>query len=138
VESLWNYADSGNLNIWIKKRLEKKETCPVQLGRTQVPHLVDWRKTRCPAVRDRPLTAWTTAGSLFVNLKSVRILRLEAAQMKCLRHLLGITKLEKEKNRCIREKTVAENVVKEIKQYQKVATTRTEDGQTEYRKEEET
>jgi len=27
--------------------------------------------------------------------------RLEAAQMKFLRHLLGITKLDKEKNRCI-------------------------------------
>ena len=30
--------------------------------------------------------------------------RLEAAQMKFLRHLLGITKLDKEKNHCIREK----------------------------------
>jgi hypothetical protein len=30
--------------------------------------------------------------------------RLEAAQMKCLRNLHGITKLEKEKNKCIREK----------------------------------
>jgi hypothetical protein len=30
--------------------------------------------------------------------------RSEAAQMKFLRHLLGITKLDKEKNRCIREK----------------------------------
>jgi len=30
--------------------------------------------------------------------------RLEAAQMKFLRHLLGITKLQKEKNQCIREK----------------------------------
>ena len=44
--------------------------------------------------------------------------RLEAAQMKILRHLLGITKLYKEKNQCIREKTGAENIVKEIKQYQ--------------------
>jgi hypothetical protein len=39
--------------------------------------------------------------------------------MKFLRHLLGITKLDKEKSQCIREKTVAENIVKEIKQYQK-------------------
>jgi hypothetical protein len=31
---------------------------------------------------------------------------------------LGITKLDKEKNRCIREKTGAQNIVKEIKQYQ--------------------
>ena len=44
--------------------------------------------------------------------------RLEAAQMKFLRHLLGITKLDKEKNQCIREKTGAQNIVKEIKQYQ--------------------
>ena len=37
--------------------------------------------------------------------------RLEAEQMKFLRHLLGITKLDKEKNQCIREKTGAENIV---------------------------
>ena len=43
--------------------------------------------------------------------------RLEAAQMKFLRQLLGITKLDKEKNQCIRDKTGAQNVVKEIKQY---------------------
>ena len=36
--------------------------------------------------------------------------RLEAAQMKFLRHLLGITKLDKEKNQCIRQKTTASNV----------------------------
>jgi len=44
--------------------------------------------------------------------------RLEAAQMKFLRHLLGITKLGKEKNQCIRQKTGAQNILKEIKQYQ--------------------
>ena len=44
--------------------------------------------------------------------------RLEAAQMKFLRHLLGITKLDKENNKCIRQKTGAQNIVKEIKQYQ--------------------
>jgi hypothetical protein len=38
--------------------------------------------------------------------------RLEAAQMKFLRHLLGITKLDKEKNQCIREKTGAQNILK--------------------------
>jgi hypothetical protein len=38
--------------------------------------------------------------------------------MKFLRHLLGITKLDKEKNQCIAEKTGAQNMVKEIKQYQ--------------------
>ena len=44
--------------------------------------------------------------------------RLEAAQIKFLRHLLGITKLDKEKNQCIREKTGTQNTVQEIKQYQ--------------------
>ena len=44
--------------------------------------------------------------------------RLEAAQMKFLRHLLGITKLDKEKDQSIRQKTGAQNTVKEIKQYQ--------------------
>jgi hypothetical protein len=38
---------------------------------------------------------------------------LEAAQMKFLKHLLRITKLDKEKNQCVRR-----NTVKEIKQYQ--------------------
>jgi hypothetical protein len=33
--------------------------------------------------------------------------------------LLGIRKLDKEKNQCIREKTGAQNILKEIKQYQK-------------------
>ena len=41
--------------------------------------------------------------------------RLEAAQMKVLRNLLGITKLDKEKNQCIREKTGAQNKIQEIK-----------------------
>ena len=36
--------------------------------------------------------------------------------MKCLRHLLGIIKLDKEKNQCIRENTRAHNIVEEIKQ----------------------
>ena len=51
-------------------------------------------------------------------LKKIKEERLEAAQMKFLRRLLGITKLDKEKNQCIREKTGAENIVTEIKQYQ--------------------
>jgi hypothetical protein len=38
--------------------------------------------------------------------------------MKFLRHLLGITKLDKEKNQCIREKLGVQNMVKVIKQYQ--------------------
>jgi hypothetical protein len=38
--------------------------------------------------------------------------------MKFLRHLLGITKLDKEKNQSIREKLGIQNIVKEIKQYQ--------------------
>jgi len=42
--------------------------------------------------------------------------RLEAALMEFLRHLLGITKLDKERNQCIKQKTGAQNIVKEIKQ----------------------
>jgi len=45
--------------------------------------------------------------------------RFEAAQMKFLRHLLGITKLDKEKNQRIRGKTGVQNIVEGIKQYQK-------------------
>ena len=45
--------------------------------------------------------------------------RLEAAQMKFLRHLISITELDKEKDQCIREKTRAQNIVEEIKQQKK-------------------
>ena len=46
--------------------------------------------------------------------------RLETAQMKFLRHLLGITELDHEKSQCIRQKKPgAQNLVKEIRQYQK-------------------
>jgi len=51
-------------------------------------------------------------------LKKRQEQRLEAAQMKFLRHLLGTTKLDKEKNQRIRGKIGARNIVKEIKQYQ--------------------
>jgi hypothetical protein len=44
--------------------------------------------------------------------------RLEAAQMKFLRHLLRITKLDKEKNQTIREKQGVQTRVKKIKQCQ--------------------
>jgi hypothetical protein len=44
--------------------------------------------------------------------------RLEATQMQFLRHLLGITKLDKEKNQCVRGKNEAQNIVKKIKKYQ--------------------
>ena len=39
-------------------------------------------------------------------------------RVSCLRNLLGITKVDKEKNQCIRGKTGAQNMVEEIKQYQ--------------------
>jgi len=58
-------------------------------------------------------------GSEALVLKKREEQRLEAAQMKFLRHLLEITKLDKETNQCIRQKTGAQNIVKEIKQYQK-------------------
>jgi hypothetical protein len=38
---------------------------------------------------------------------------------KFFRYLLGITKLDKDKNQCIRKKTGSQNIVKEIQQYQK-------------------
>ena len=46
-------------------------------------------------------------GSEVSVLKKREEQRLEAAQLKFLRHLLGITKLDKEKNQCIRHKTGA-------------------------------
>jgi len=51
-------------------------------------------------------------------LKKRKEQRLEATQAKFLRYLLGITKLDKENKQCIRGKTGAENIVKEIKHYQ--------------------
>jgi len=56
---------------------------------------------------------------------------LEAAQMKFLRHLLGISKLDKEKNQCIKKKG-AQNIVKEIKQYQKKWLQRVQRMDTDY------
>ena len=54
---------------------------------------------------------------------------LEAAQMKFLRHLLGITKLDKEKNQYIRGKNGSTEHSKGNKTIpEKVATTCTEDG----------
>ena len=44
---------------------------------------------------------------------------LEAAQIKFLRKLHGITNLDKEKNQCIRGKKGVQYIVQEIKQYQK-------------------
>jgi len=44
---------------------------------------------------------------------------LEAAQMKFFKNLLGITKLDKQKHQSVREKTGAQNIVQEIKRYQK-------------------
>jgi hypothetical protein len=57
------------------------------------------------------------------------IQRLETAEMKFLIHLLGITKLDKEKNQCIRGENGSTEYSKGNKTVQgKVATTRTEDG----------
>jgi len=68
-------------------------------------------------------------GSEVWVLKKREEQRLEAAQMKFLRHLFGITKLDKEKNQCIRQKTGAPEHSKGNKTVPgEVATTRTEDG----------
>ena len=53
-------------------------------------------------------------GSEALVLKKGDEKRLEAAQMKFLRHLLGITKLDKENNQCSNRKAGAQNIVKEI------------------------
>jgi hypothetical protein len=45
--------------------------------------------------------------------------RLEAAQVKFLRHLLGITKFDRERNQSVRENLGVQNIVLEIKQYQR-------------------
>jgi len=68
-------------------------------------------------------------GSKAWLLKKREEQRLEAAQMKFLRRLLGITKLDKEKNQCIRGKNRSREYSKGNKTVPgKVATTRTEDG----------
>jgi hypothetical protein len=44
---------------------------------------------------------------------------LEAAQMKFLRHLLGITKLDRERNQSMWEKLGVQNTALEMKQYRR-------------------
>ena len=56
-------------------------------------------------------------GSEAWALKTREEQRLEAAQVKFLRHLLGVTKLDIEKNQSLVKKKGAQNTVKEIKQY---------------------
>ena len=53
---------------------------------------------------------------------------LEAAQMKFLRHLLGITELDKEKNQCIKKNENTEHSKGNKTVTEKVTTTCTEDG----------
>jgi len=68
-------------------------------------------------------------GSEASVLKKIEEQRLEAAQIKFLRHLLGITKLDKEKNQCIRQKNGSTEHNKGNKTVlKKVATTCTQDG----------
>ena len=68
-------------------------------------------------------------GSEASVLKKREEQHLEAAQMKFLRHLLGRTKLDKEKNQCIRGKNGSTEHSKGNKTVPgKVATTRTENG----------
>ena len=80
-------------------------------------------------LRIRNITAKATLkfGNEVWVLKKREEQRLEAAQMKFLRHLLGITKLDKEKNQCIGEETGAQSKGNKTIP-EKVATTRTEDG----------
>jgi hypothetical protein len=57
-------------------------------------------------------------GSEAWALKKREKQRLEASQMKFLRHLLGITKLDKGRGHYIQEKFGVQNIVKEMEQYQ--------------------
>ena len=82
-------------------------------------------------LRIHSITAKATLkfGSEVWVLKKREEQRLEAEEMKFLRHLLGITKLDKEKNQCIRKKNRSTEYSKGNKTIpEKVATTRTEDG----------
>ena len=68
-------------------------------------------------------------GSEVLVLKKRGEQLLEATQMKVLRHLLGITKQDKEKDQCIRQKNGSTEHTKGNKTISgKVATTCTEDG----------
>ena len=86
------------------------------------------KETKLRRIHNITAKAALKFGSEAWVLKKREEQRLEAAQMKFLRHLLGITKLDQEKNQCIRQKTGAQNIVKEIRVPERVATTCTEDG----------
>ena len=60
-----------------------------------------------------------TFGSEASVLKKTDEQRLEAAQMNFLRHLLGITKLDRERNQSVREELGVQNTVLKRKQYQR-------------------
>jgi len=82
-------------------------------------------------LRIHSITAKTALkfGSEAWVLKKREKQRLELAQMKFLRHLLRITKLDKEKNQCIREKNGSIEYSRRNKTVlEKVAAARTEDG----------
>ena len=78
-------------------------------------------------LRTRNITAKAALkfGSKAWELKKREKQRLEAEQIKFLRHLLGITKLDKEKNQC-NGSTEHSKIIKTVPE--KVATTCTEDG----------
>jgi hypothetical protein len=82
--------------------------------------------TKKTKLRLHNITAKTALkfGSEALVLKKRDEQRLEAAQMKLLRHLIGITELDRERNQCVREKLGVQNTVLEIKQHAtRVATT---------------
>jgi hypothetical protein len=61
--------------------------------------------------------AWKFGSKAWV-VKERAAQRLETAQMKLLRHLLGITKLDWERNKSVRDKLGVQNSVQEIQKYQ--------------------
>jgi hypothetical protein len=58
--------------------------------------------------------------------------RTQAAQMKLLRHLLGITTFDRKGNQSIREKLGVQDIARETEHYKKVATAHTEWSETGY------
>jgi len=82
------------------------------------PHM-DWVAISSKQILNITAKAALKFGNEAWVLKKREEKSLEASQMKFLRRLLGITKLDKEKDQRFRQKTGAQNIVKEIKLYQK-------------------
>jgi len=116
IEQVTDFKCLGNHISEHKSDLEDKLQAYNKINRTMRRHFGK-KMNKETKLRIHNITAKAALkfGSEAWVLKKREEQRLEASQMKFLRHLLGITKLDKEKNQCIREKTGAQNIVEEIK-----------------------